>query len=57
MLTRELITTKQLCEELDVTRQTVQRWVKRGIPYVKVGLQQNKFDIEAVMKWFEEQRK
>lgn len=53
-MVKELLTVKQLANELSVTTRTVYNWINDGLPSVKVGYH-NRFDIDAVMKWFEQQ--
>ena len=31
------LTIKEVCEQFRVDRQTVDRWRKKGLPYIKVG--------------------
>lgn len=53
-MVKELLTVKQLANELSVTTRTVYNWINDGMPSVKVGYH-NRFEIDAVMNWFEEQ--
>lgn len=53
-MVKELLTVKQLANELSVTTRTVYNWINDGMPSVKVGYH-NRFDIDAVMVWFERQ--
>lgn len=55
-MVEKLLTVKQLANELSVTTRTVYNWINDGMPSVKVGYH-NRFDIDVVMKWFEEQNK
>lgn len=48
-----LITTKELCEKLKVTRQTVFTWRSQGMPYKKYG-KIVRFNYEEVEKWLKE---
>lgn len=54
-MVKELLTVKQLADELSVTTRTVYNWINAGMPSVKVGYH-NRFDIDVVMNWFEQQR-
>ena len=47
-----LITIKELSEYLQVTRQTIQNYMKGGMPYKKIG-GNVRFDVEEVLKYFE----
>lgn len=55
-MVEKLLTVKQLANELSVTTRTVYNWINDGMPSIKVGYH-NRFDIDVVMKWFEEQNK
>lgn len=50
-----LLTTKNLIEYLSVTRQTIERWRKEGMPYLQ--LKGNiRFNRAEVMEWLQENR-
>lgn len=51
-----MLTRKELAERMRVTTRTVDRQVKNGMPYIKFG-GSIRFDLDAVMKWLEEQSK
>lgn len=51
------MSTELLCEELEISRQTVWRWIKDGMPYKAFGIRRNMFKLDEVMNWLEEQRK
>lgn len=55
-MVKELLSVKELANELNVTTRTVYNWINAGMPSVKVGFH-NRFDLNAVMNWFEEQNK
>lgn len=55
-MVKKLLTVKQLANELSVTTRTVYNWINDGMPSIKVGYH-NRFDIDVVMNWFEEQNK
>lgn len=55
-MVEKLLTVKQLANELSVTTRTVYNWINDGMPSIKVGYH-NRFDIDVVMNWFEEQNK
>ena len=51
---RKPITTKELCEFLGVTGQTIIRWKKKGkIPFFRIG-SAVRFDLDKVLKALEE---
>lgn len=50
----ELITAKQLQEKLNVSRSTVYRWRKEGMPHKKIGHKTIRYDLDKVMEWLED---
>ena len=48
-----LISTKELCELVGVTRTTINNWRKEGMPFKKFG-KLVRFDKGEVMKWLDE---
>ena len=48
----ELVTTKQLCDRLKVTRQAIQNWRNEGMPFIKYG-KLVRFEYEKVIEWLE----
>jgi len=48
-----LLTEAQLGEELGVTRVTLQRWRKSGLPYVALGSRMVRYNLFDVMEWLE----
>ena len=51
-----LLTEAQVCEELGVTRVTLQRWRKSGMPYVALGSRMVRYNLFDVMQWLEERK-
>lgn len=51
----ELMTTDELCEKLKVSRPTIERYRKKGMPYKKVG-RLVRFDAKEVMEWINAQK-
>lgn len=51
-----MITTKELAKHLKVHENTIGRYVKQGMPRIKVN-KAVRFDLDAVIKWLEEQSK
>jgi excisionase family DNA binding protein len=49
----KLLTEKELQEKLNVSRQTLVRLRKQGLPYRKVGLRSIRYDEKEVMTWIE----
>ena len=52
---KNLLTTRQLCERLNVTRQAVYKWRKAGCPTV-VGAPLCRYDYEEVIAWLNGRR-
>jgi len=50
----ELLTSRELEKYLKIVPLTLLRWVKAGMPHIKAG-QGNRFEIEKVLQWLEEQ--
>jgi phage terminase Nu1 subunit (DNA packaging protein) len=50
-------TTADILETFDIKRNTLQQWIKKGLPYTKAkGKEQNKFDEGEVASWLKEKR-
>lgn len=47
---KELLTTNDIAKSLNVSRQTIERWRKEGLPYKKIGTLV-RFDADEVNKW------
>lgn len=47
---------KQLQEELSICRQTIYRWMDKGLPVIRIG-GLVRFDAEEVKKWINENRR
>lgn len=47
---KDFITVEQLCEWLNISRKTSERWRKSGMPYIKQG-RLIRFDKTAVTEW------
>lgn len=50
-----LVTSREIEATYKISRTTVDRWRKEGMPYVKVG-RGVRFDLEAVNKWIAENK-
>ncbi len=53
---KSLLTKKELSEMLKVSEATIDRWRKKGMPYIKTG-KLVRFRIDLVMDWFKESEK
>ena len=51
-----LLTTRQLCEKLSVTRQAVYKWRKAGCPTVVNSGNLCRYDYEEVVVWLNGRR-
>lgn len=52
----KLLTTKDLQEVLQVTRQSLYNWREEGMPHIMVG-SLVRYELDEVMKWLKEQNK
>lgn len=50
----KFLTTDELCELFKVSRRTIERWRKAGMPFIKIG-SNVRFKQREVLKWIEEQ--
>lgn len=50
---------RELCKQIGVSRQTVWRWRREGMPfdYENVGAHRYKYNISEVREWIENNRK
>lgn len=48
------LTTTELAKKLNVTRQSIYNWIKKGLPFVKVG-SVIRFDPDQVQEWIDSQ--
>ena len=54
MIQKRLLNADELSQMIDITRDTIYRWVsQRRIPFVKIG-RSTKFDIDAIDEWIKE---
>jgi excisionase family DNA binding protein len=53
---KEYLTTEDLCKRFKVTRKTIDRWRKGGLPFVKIR-GSIRFEEKAVEQWTKEQQK
>lgn len=53
MLDKKLYTVSELSEKLSVSRQTIYRWRKDGLPYKKI-FNSVRFDLSEVEEWVNE---
>ena len=52
----KILTVKEMCEELSISRVTLLKWRKKGMPTIKV-FNSVRFNEEEVLKWLNEQKK
>ena len=50
-----MITTKEVCELLQIHENTVYKLVKKGLPSYKIG-NTRRYDEEEVLKWIKENK-
>ncbi|MEA1965185.1 MAG: helix-turn-helix domain-containing protein [Candidatus Aerophobetes bacterium] len=53
---RVLLNTKELIKELQVTKATIRRYIKAGMPAYRVGLGYQ-FDINEVIDWLKKNKR
>ena len=51
-----LLTTKQLCEELSISRQTAYKWRKAGCPTVATSGNKCWYHLNEVLEWVNSRR-
>jgi excisionase family DNA binding protein len=51
----EFLTADELSKWLKVTRRTIDRWRKKGLPYYKVG-SSIRFKKEEILQWIEQNK-
>ncbi len=49
-----MFTTKELSEYLKIHENTVYNFIKKGMPYYKLGSREFRFDINEVKDWLKE---
>ena len=52
----ELLTVDEMCQVLKISRSTLDRWRKQGLPFFKYG-NSIRFDKEKVLKWLKQNNK
>lgn len=50
-----LVTEKELCELLKVNNVFLWKCRKRGLPFYRLGSKIIRYNVEEVLKWFDEQ--
>ena len=55
-LPKELFTSKEIREYFKISISTLDNWIADGVPKMSIG-RQNRYDIQAVVKWLEERNK
>ena len=53
---KDLLTTRQLCEKLSVTRQAVYKWRKAGCPTVVNSGKMCRYNYDEVVEWLNGRR-
>lgn len=55
-MSSELLTTKELAAYLKITTRSITSYVNDGMPVIRVG-NRNRFELEKVLNWLQEQHK
>lgn len=53
----EMLTTKELAQELKVAPTTIAKWRKIGLPYKRIGEKLIRYDMTEVKQWIDERNK
>lgn len=53
-MTNQLLTSKEVQNMLQVDRQTLLSWRKKGLPYIQVTQRSIRYDRAELEKWLEE---
>ncbi len=48
-----IIGVKKLAEELGISRETLYRYMKKGLPYHNISEKKRMFEVEEVKNWLE----
>lgn len=56
MTDSNILTRKQLAENLDVNRRTIARWEKEGLPVMVVNSRTKRYNYQSVLDWMEERK-
>ena len=51
---KRLLTTRQLCDELQFSRTMLWKFQKQGMPYIRMGTKLLRYDFDDVVKWLKE---
>jgi excisionase family DNA binding protein len=54
-MAKEFLTLEELSQLLKISRATIDRWRKEGMPFIKMG-RGVRFDQDAVMKWIKDNK-
>jgi excisionase family DNA binding protein len=54
-MAKEFLTLEELSQLLKISRTTIDRWRKEGMPFIKMG-RGVRFDQGAVMKWIKDNK-
>jgi predicted site-specific integrase-resolvase len=50
----EILTKREMCEVLGISIATINRWMKKGMPYVQYSNQRNGYSVPEVNSWIEQ---
>ena len=52
-----MLTVKELSDYLKVHENTIYSYIKKGVPFYKIGKRDYRFELEEVKKWLKENNK
>ncbi|MCL2798619.1 MAG: helix-turn-helix domain-containing protein [Firmicutes bacterium] len=55
-MAERLITIQQFCDLLQISRSTIDRWRKDGLPFEKIGERGIRLPEETALKWVKERK-
>lgn len=53
---KNLLTTEEIMDYLRISRSTLFRYLKEGMPYIQVSKRKNLYDLERVNEWLDKKK-
>lgn len=57
ILVNKMLSQKEFAKFIGVSENTVRSWIKKGLPAMKISTYIIRIDLDAALKWLEEQSK